>query len=201
MTQSKHASYKAIIKEHRGILRVSTALRLGIPKHVLYEMVRAGDLVKEARGLYRLAETGPLGNPDLVQISLLMPKSVVFLISALYIHGLTTQIPHQVHIALPQGIKQRKIDYPPLKVFHLSKKPFEAGVEEHLLDRVPVKIYGREKTITDCFKYRNQIGNDIALEALKDYMRGASPNINLLMRYARINRVEKLIQPYIETLL
>jgi predicted transcriptional regulator of viral defense system len=102
---------------------------------------------------------------------------------------------------LPQGIKERKIDYPPLKVFHLSKKPFSAGIEEHVIDGITVRIYDKEKTITDCYKYRKQLGKDIALEALKDYMRQSTPNVHRLMEYAKINRVENVIRPYIETLL
>ncbi|HSL44807.1 MAG TPA: type IV toxin-antitoxin system AbiEi family antitoxin domain-containing protein [Anaerolineales bacterium] len=198
--KKKYNFYKDIFRKNQGILRSSSAIKLGIPKHVIYEMLNNGDLVRETRGLYRLSDFEPLGNPDLVQVSLLMPKSVIFLISALYIHRLTTQIPHQVYIALPQGVKERKIDYPPLRVFHLSKKVYLAGIEEHSLDGIKVKIYSREKTITDCFKYREKIGKEIAIEALKDYMRQPSPNIRHIMEYARINRVQELIRPYIETL-
>lgn len=85
--------------------------------------------------------------------------------------------------------------------FHLSRQQYLAGLEEHSMDGIAVKIYSQEKTITDCFKHRNQIGQEIALEALKDYMRGPAPNVQLLMEYARVNRVEKLIRPYVETLL
>jgi predicted transcriptional regulator of viral defense system len=201
MKNREYGLYKAIFRQNNGILRESVAIHLGIPKHIIYEMLRVGELVKEARGLYRLADIEPLGNPDLVQISLLMPKSIVFLTSALYFHDLTTQIPHQVYIALPQGVKERKIDYPPLKVFHLSLKIFLAGIEEHIIDGIKIRIYSKEKTISDCFKYREVIGKDIALEALKDYMSQASPNVHQLMEYARINRVEKIIKPYIESLL
>jgi predicted transcriptional regulator of viral defense system len=201
MTENKYAVYQEIFRKNKGIMRVSTAIKLGIPKHIIYEMLRNRDLVQEGRGLYRLSETGPLGNPDLVQVSLLIPRSVIFLISSLYFHGLTTQIPRQVYIALPQGVKERKLDYPPLRVFHLSSRPFLAGMEKHVLDGITVQVYDKEKTITDCFKYRNQIGMEVALEALKDYMRQPSPDVPRLMNYARINRVEKLIRPYVETLL
>jgi predicted transcriptional regulator of viral defense system len=201
MTENKYEAYKEIFRKNKGILRVSTAIKYGIPKHIIYEMIRNQDLVPEARGLYRLAESEPLGNPDLVQVSLLIPRSVICLISALYIHGLTTQIPKQVYIALPQGVKERKIDYPPLRVFHLSKRPFLAGIEKHIMDGITVQVYDKEKTITDCFKYRKQIGMEVTLEALKDYMRQPSPNVHRLMNYAGINRVEKLIRPYVETLL
>jgi predicted transcriptional regulator of viral defense system len=201
MYNDRSAKYKEIFRANNGILRMSAAIKFGIPRHVIYEMARSGELIKESRGLYRLAETEPLGNPDIVQVSLLIPKGVLFLISALYFHELTTQIPHQVYVALPQSVKKSRINYPPIKYFYLSDKQYLAGITEYTVDGVVVRIYDKEKTITDCFKYRKQIGSDVALEALKDYMRQPSPNIQLLMKYARINRVEKLIRPYVETLL
>lgn len=201
MAFDRFEAYKKIFRANNEILRASKAIKLGIPEHIIYDMIRNGELIRESRGLYRLAETEPLGNPDLVQVSLLLPKGVLFLISALYFHKLTTQIPHQVYVALPREIKKSRIDYPPIKYYYLSTKQYLAGIEEHTVDGVTVKIYGIEKTITDCFKYREQIGGEVALEALKDYMRQPTPNINLLMKYAKINRVEKLIRPYVETLL
>lgn len=201
MRKDKFEKYIKIFQENHGVLRAVTAIALGVPEYILYEMQRNGELIQESRGLYRLAQSQPLGNPDLVQVGLQIPKGVVFLISALFFHNLTTQIPDKVYVALPQHIKKPRIDYPPLKFFYLSEKTFEAGIEEHIIDGVAVKIYSKEKTVTDCFKYRQQIGKDIALEALKDYMHQSSPDINLLIEYAKINRVEKILRPYIETLL
>lgn len=195
------ANYKKIFKDHHGILRASKAIRLGVPKHVLYEMVKTGELVREAQGIYRLSETESLGYPDLVQISLRVPKAVFCLISALYFHELTTQIPHQIYFALPRDVKTPKIQYPPIRVFHFSQKPYKEGIEEHELDGVKVKIYNREKTIADCFKFREKIGMDVALEAVKDYLKQPRPNISLLLKYAKINRVEKVIRPYLEALI
>jgi predicted transcriptional regulator of viral defense system len=193
--------YQKIFTDHHGILRASTAIELGIPKHALYRMVKDGELVREAAGIYRLTESEPLGNPDLVQISLRVPRAVICLISALYFHELTTQIPHQVHFALPRDVKTPKIEYPPIRVFHLSAKSYQAGIEEQVLDGVNVKIYDREKTIADCFKFRERVGTDVTLEALRDYLRQPRPNVSLLMRYARINHVEKIMRPYLEALL
>lgn len=193
--------YREIFQKNNNILRRFEAIKLGVPEYIIYDMTKNGDLVKEARGLYRLAESEPIGNPDFVQVSLLVPKGVVSLISALYFYKLTTQIPHQIYITLPRGTDQPKIEYPPLKVFFRSAKQYRAGIEEHTLDGVAVKIYSKEKTVTDCFKYRRQIGKDVAIEALKDYMHHSSPDINLLIEYAKINRVEKILRPYIETLL
>ena len=192
--------YQKIFADHQGILRASTAIALGIPQHILYRMVKDGKLVREAPGIYRLKESAPLGNSDLVQISLRVPRSVICLISALYFHDLTTQIPHQVHFALPRDVKTPKIEYPPIKVFHFSPKPYQAGIQEHIMDGVRVKIYDREKTIADCFKFRERIGTDVALEALRDYLRQPRSDVSLLMKYARIDRVEKIIRPYLEAL-
>lgn len=200
MTANSFAKYKKVFDRHNGILRAATAIELGIPQHILYKMAEMGELVREAQGIYRLKESGPLGNPDLVQISLRVPRAVFCLISALYFHELTTQIPHQVHIALPRDVKTPKIEYPPLRAFHFSEASYQAGLEKHALDGVPVKIYSREKTIADCFKFREKIGADIALEALKDYLQGPRSDVQLVLKYAKVNRVEKVMRPYLESL-
>ena len=196
-----HTRYKKIFAENKGILRASTAIELGVPKHVLYEMVETGELIREAPGIYRLNETRMPGNPGLVNLSLRVPWAVFCLISALYFHELTTQIPHSVYFALPRDVKKPKIHHPPIRVFHFSEKAYQAGIVEHELDGVKVRIYDREKTIADCFKFREKIGMDVALEALKDYLRQPRVNAPLLMKYARINRVEKIMRPYLEALL
>lgn len=193
--------YKKIFSNHKGILRASTAIELGVPKHVLYEMVKTGELVREAQGIYRLSETDMPGNPDLVNLSLRVPRAVFCLISALYFHELTTQIPHQIYFALPRDVKTPKIQYPPISVFHFSEESYQAGIVEHELDGVKVKIYDREKTVADCFKFRQKVGMDVALEALKDYISQPNLNVSLLMKYARVNRVEKIMRPYLEALL
>jgi predicted transcriptional regulator of viral defense system len=201
MKTAKFQPYVEIFQKHNGILRRVEAIKLGVPEYAIYEMVKRGDLVQEARGLYQLAESEPLSDPDLVQTSLLIPKGVVFLISALYFHRLTTQIPQHVYIALPRGTSYPKVKYPPIKAFIRSAKQYVAGVEEHIIDSVKVRIYSREKTVTDCFRYQREVGKDVALEALKDYMASASRDVSGLMAYAGINRVEKAILPYVEALL
>jgi predicted transcriptional regulator of viral defense system len=198
---TKYDGYEKQFREHQGILRMSSAIRLGIPGHVIYEMAREGRLLQETRGVYRLADMEPPGNPDLVQIGLRVPKCVICLISALYHFGLTSQVPHRVYIALPSNIPRPRIDYPPIDVTWVSPDPFSAGIVEDTIDSVKIRFYDPEKTITDCFKFRKKVGEDVALEALKDYMRRPNPNVTLLMEYARINRVSKLIRPYIEALL
>jgi predicted transcriptional regulator of viral defense system len=134
----------------------------------------------------------------LVRVATRVPESVICLLSALNFHNLTTQIPYRVYIALPQNTKAPISEFPPLDIVYMSANPYLAGIEEHSIDGVVVKIYNREKTIADCFKFRNKIGKDIALEALKDYLRLPDRQISLLLDYARINRVENIMRPYLE---
>jgi predicted transcriptional regulator of viral defense system len=195
------ANYRKVFTDHSGILRASKAIELGVPKHILYKMAETGDLVREAQGIYRLRETPMPGNPDLVNISLRVPKAVFCLISALYFHELTTQIPHSIYFALPRDVKTPKIQYPPIRAFHYSKESYRAGIVEHDLDGVKVKIYDREKTIADCFKFRQKVGMDVAIEAVKDYLRQPKVDVNKLLGYAKVNRVERIMRPYLEALL
>ncbi|MBV6397204.1 MAG: hypothetical protein HFACDABA_02812 [Anaerolineales bacterium] len=197
----KYTPYKTIFKKNNNMLRAAEAIRLGVPEHVVYEMVKQGELVREARGIYRLAESEMPSDPDLVQVSLLVSKAVVCLISALYFYELTTQIPHSVYVALPQNTPRPRLKYPPLEVFWVKNSLHSVGVDVHALDGVKVKIYNREKTVADCFKFRNRVGEDVALEALKDYVRQPKMDVHKLLEYAKVNRVEKLMMPYLKSLL
>jgi len=190
-----------IFNTNNGILKMAQADKLGVDSKTLLEMTDAGLLVKESRGVYRLANMPPLSNPDLVQVAMRVPAGVVCLISALAFHNLTTQIPHKVYIALPTDVKKPRIDYPPIEVIWLSEKTYSSGMEEHTIDGVKVRIYNREKTVADCFRFRNKIGQDIALEALKDYLRRPDRNIEHLLNYARINRVHNVMMPYLKAAL
>jgi len=198
MTRKTIEFAENIFRENNGILQTGKAKKLGIHEPILVQMCKEGILVKVSRGLFRLADLPPLSNPDFVQIAARVPNSVICLISALSYHQLTTQIPYKVYIALPRETKAPRIEYPPLEIVYLSKKPYYAGIEDHNLDGVPVKIYSREKTVADCFKFRNKIGLDIALEALKDYVRQPNRSIDEILNYARIDRVEKTIRPYLQ---
>jgi predicted transcriptional regulator of viral defense system len=160
-----------------------------------------GKLERVGRGLYRLADLPPMGNPDLTAVSLMAPKGVLCLISALAWHGLTTQIPHDVYLALPRGATPPRVDYPPVRVFWFKDRAFSEGIETHQVDGVSLRIYGVEKTLADCFKYRNKLGLDMAVEALKRYVRGGRVQIDELLMFARICRVENVMRPYLEALL
>lgn len=201
MTRESFQKAQELFTQNNGLLRTSQAKKLGVNEATLSEMTDAGLLVKEARGIYRLSSLPPLSNPDLVQVALRIPAGVVCLISALNFHNLTTQIPHKVYLALPRGKKRPQIDYPPLEFIWPVERVYSAGVEEHLIDGIQIKIYNREKTVADCFKYRNKIGLPIAIEALKDYLHQRDRNLEGLLHYARLNRVEKIITPYVEAMI
>src|SRR5438876_8292541 len=141
-------------REHGGMLRTSNALRLGIHPRSLYALRDSGEVLPVGRGLYRLAKAPALTNPDGIKVALRIPRAVVCLISALAHHGLTTQIPHVIDIALPSHAKVPKVDGVPLRVFWFPEPSFRAGVEGVAIDDIPVRIYSVEKTIADCFKYR-----------------------------------------------
>jgi predicted transcriptional regulator of viral defense system len=163
-------------------------------------MVDAGILKKEGRGFYRLANLPPLTNPDLVQTVVRVPNCVICLISALAFHTLTTQTPYKIYIAIPKNSKKPRIDYPPIDVVKISEQAYRSGIDKHNIDGVVIKIYNKEKTVADCFKFRNKIGQDIAIEALKDYLRESGRDIDKLLHYARIDHVENLIRSYIEAI-
>lgn len=191
----------AVFRKHGGILRTAKALRAGIHPSTLYEMRDVGSLEVVSRGVYRLADAEPLGNPDLVTIATRVPNGVICLISALAFYEITTQIPHEIHMALQRGSEEPRLNHPPFKIYRFSGQAFTAGVEIHELDGVSVRIYSLEKTLADCFKFRNKIGLDTAIEAVRYYRERRSVNVDALMRYAKICRVEKVMRPYLEAFL
>lgn len=188
-----------IFRERNDILRTSQAIELGIAPRTLYAMHDAGLLVKITRGVFRLAEATPLSDADLIQVALRIQKGVICLISALAYHNLTTQIPHQIYVALPLHAEKPRLKYPPVRLFWFSRSVYSAGIDEHLIDGISVSMYNREKTIADCFKYRNKIGLDIAIKALKEGL-DQGCNVVSIIEYARIDRVEKVMRPYMEAL-
>ena len=148
-----------------------------------------------------MIEVQPPGNPDLVQVALLVPKTVICLISALSFYGLTTQIPHRVYISLPRRSQRPRLAYPVVDVIWLPDQAYQAGIEAHALDGVTGHIYGREKTIADCFRYSERVGKDVLLEMLHEYKRQGNVNISSILHYARIDRVVEKLQPYLEAIL
>ena len=180
---------------------MADAVRAGIHRNTLQRMVDSEILIRESRGLYRLADGPDLENPDLVTVTAKVPKGVICLISALSIHELTTQIPHEVYLAISRSATPPQIDYPPVRSFRFSGKAFTEGVERINFDGFEVPVYCREKTIADCFKYRNQMGLDTVIEAIKFYSAQPNRDVGKLMEYASVCRVATKIRPYLESIL
>jgi predicted transcriptional regulator of viral defense system len=190
-----------IFKKHGGILRTSQALEAGIHPATLYAMRDSGVIEVISRGVFRLSDIPPLGNPDLVTVATRVPQGVICLISALSFHELTTQIPHEVHIALQRGGEEPRLDYPPIRTYRFTGEAFTAGVDTHELDGVGVRIYSLEKTLADCFKFRNKVGLDTVIEAIRFYRERRNIKVDDLMLYATICRVNKIMRPYLEAIL
>ena len=173
----------------------------GITSAELYALRDEGFLERLERGLYRLAELPEISQPDLVTIALKVPSGVICLISALAFHELTTQIPHEVSIALRRGSETPRLKFPPIRTHWFSADAVAAGIETHEIDGVAVRIYSAEKTLADCFKFRNKIGLDTAVEALRLYRERRKLNTHALMEYAAIDRVQNVMRPYLEAVL
>lgn len=184
-------------REHGGTLRTSEILRLGVHPRTLYQLRDSAQIIELSRGIYRLAELPPLENSDLTIVAKRVPTGVICLISALSFHNITNEIPHEVYLAVPTGKEKPKLDFPPTRVFHFSPETFSSGVEEHILDENRIKIYSREKTVADCFKFRNRIGMDVTLEALRMCI-GKGGSRKKILEFADICRVGKVIRPYLE---
>lgn len=192
---------KLQFREHGGIMRMAVAIENGIHRDTLRKMVQDGVAEKVSRGLYQLVDIEPAPNPDLAIIAAKVPEGVLCLISALSFHEMTTQIPHEIHLAIERNSKPPKIEYPPLQTYQFSGEAFHAGVESHNIGPRDMKIYSREKTIADCFKYRNQIGLDTCLESLRLYKQQRRVDPESILRFAKICRVASVIQPYAESIL
>ena len=182
-----------LFRQHGGGLRMAEALRLGLNRKKLYAMRDAGVVVPVSRGVYRLASLDPLAHPDLVTVAKRVPQGVLCLISALSFHELTTQVPHTIDVALERGKTKPRLDYPPTRFVWFSGPAFHEGIETHELDGVSVRIY-------DCFRYRNQIGMDVALEALRLWRERRKKKLDVLLKYARMRHVEQAMRPYLEAM-
>jgi predicted transcriptional regulator of viral defense system len=172
----------------------------GMSRVHLAAALRAGEVERVGRGLYRLPES-PVGEKhSLVLAAKRVPRGVVCLLSALRFHELTTQNPHEVWLALPRHSWRPAEDGQPLRLVWLSAMSFASGVETHEIEGLPVKVYSVAKTVADCFKYRHKIGMDVALEALREARREKRCTMDELMSAARVCRVAKVMHPYLESL-
>lgn len=189
------------IREMGGTIRTRDAIQAGIHPRTLYQLRDTGELETLSRGVYRLTDQEQISDPDLVIVAKRVPQAIICLVSALSYHEITTQIPHVVSIALPKGSETPRVDYPPIRVHRFSEAALLEGVETHQIDGVSVSVYCPEKTLADCFKFRNKLGMDVVLEALKLYKARKKFNLEKLIMYAKICRVEKIMHPYLEATL
>jgi len=187
-----------IFRKCGGQLRMSEAIKQGITRYMLYSLRDKGIIEQISRGVYRLLDLPPVGNPDLVTIGTRFPNAVICLISALAFHEITTQIPHEISLAVPRNSRPPSLEYPPILVHRFTNQAYQAGIKEHQIDGVTVKVYSPEKTLVDCFKFRNKIGMDVVLEALKFYKNRMTFDHKMLLEYAKICRVDKIMFPYLE---
>lgn len=188
-----------LFREHTAGLRASEALRLGISRKTLYTLRDEGLIEPITRGFYRLSSLEALTYPDLVTVATRVPRGVLCLISALSFHELTTQVPHAIEVALERGARKPRLDYPPTRYYWFSGPAFHEGIETHVLDGVPVRVYDPEKTLVDCFRYRNQIGIDVFVEALRLWRELGRRKLDVLMGYIRMRHVERAMRPYLES--
>jgi predicted transcriptional regulator of viral defense system len=191
-----------IIEKQGGIIRTYEALRLGIHRRTLYGLRDDGELLCTSRGLYQLARMESFPTEiDLVNVAKLVPHGVICLISALSFHELTTQIPHEIWLAVERKARRPKVSYPPIRPIFFTGPCFHEGIEVHRIMEQDVRIYNAPKTVIDCFRWRNHVGLDVALEAARSYLKKRGAGSSLLMEYARICKVDKVVTPYLEAMM
>lgn len=184
----------------QGLIRPCDLAPLGIARVSLTRAVRQGQLEHIGRGLYGLPGREVSAHGSLAEVARRVPKGVVCLLTALRFHGLTTQAPFEVWLAIKNKAIAPKLDYPPLRIVRFSGEAFTEGVEEHTVDAVTVRVTSVAKTVADCFKYRNKIGLDVALEALREAWFGKRMTSDDIWRYAKVCRVANVMRPYLESL-
>jgi predicted transcriptional regulator of viral defense system len=201
MTQTRDLhSVLETFRQHGGVLRTGQALIRGIHPAALYSLVESGQLTRLARGLYRLADAQEFSNPDLAVVAAKAPDAVVCLISALSFHGITTQVPRAVYLAVSRGrYAGLRLRTPPVKIYRFDAATFDQGIETHRIDGVTVRIYGTARTLVDCFKYRNKLGLDIAIEALRFARERKRISNREILHFARLLRQVQVISPYLES--
>lgn len=194
---SRQQQILELVRE-KGIIRAEDVEAVGISRNYLYRMHKEGLLEKIAVGLYTLPEVPVTENSSLAEVAKRLPHSVVCLLSALSYHEITTQIPHETWLTIPRGSWRPNVEYPPLNLTYVSGPAYSFGIQEHVLNGVAVKIYSPAKTVADCFKFRNKVGLDVAIEALREAWRSRKVTMDELVEAAEIDRVSKIMRPYLE---
>ncbi len=188
------------LAHRQHLLRAADVCELGCSPQLLIRMHQSGRLKRVARGLYSLPDTDMTEHQTLLEVCQRVPKAVICLLSALQFHELGTQLPHEVWIALPEGTQKPAVDYPPLRIARMRGAAYSEGIEISTAHGTPIRVYSVAKTVADCFKFRNKIGLDVALEALKDAWGTRKLNMTDLAHFAKVNRVEQVMRPYLESI-
>ncbi len=173
----------------------------GFQTRDIRKLLKAGRIVKVKPGVYRLADTQPGETSGLVEVCLAMPKAVICLSSALAFHELTTFVPTVITYAIPRSDKPVKLSHPPTEPYFFSEAQYKAGVEYRETNSGDIRLYGMEKTICDCFRFRNKLGEDIALEGLKEYLRRRDRDLNKLIKLAEVCRVGRIVSRYVKAII
>ncbi len=196
------SSHRSILDlaAQRGLIRPCDLDERGLPTVALTRLVRQGLLHRVGRGLYALPDRPVSEHGALAEVARRHPQAIVCLLSALRLHELTTQAPFEVWLAIPNKARAPRMDYPPLRIVRFSGAALTDGVEEHILDGVPVRVTSVARTVADCFKFRTKIGIDVALEALQEAWRAKRVSMDELWRYATLCRVANVMRPYMEGL-
>lgn len=183
-----------------GIFTAQEAARRGIHSQTLTRLFREGALERISRGQYRLPDRPLTEHHTLAMVAHAVPEGVVCLLSALSFHGVGTQLPHEVWLAIPRRARPPGLRYPPLRVMKFSGSAFTQGIERHTAEGQEVRVYSVAKTLADLFKYRNKVGLDVAMEALREAWRERRFTMDEIDRFARVCRVERVMKPYLESL-
>ena len=186
--------------EKMGLARPRELEAHGVSRVQLARLVKEGLVIRQARGIYVVPGHTPTETHALAQVAKRVPDAVFCLFTALRFHDLTTQLPSEVWIALPEKARRPRLDYPRLRVARFSGAALTDGIEEHRAEGVVIRVYSAAKTVADCFKYRNKVGIDVAVEALRDFTRKYRGGANDLARFARICRVSRVMQPYLDAI-
>ncbi len=184
----------------RGPIRARDLAKAGIPRTYLRRLSDRGVLEQVDRGLYRLADAPVTEHHSLAEVAKRVPKGVICLLSALQVHALTTEAPHAVWVMIDRHARTPKLLYPKLEIVRASGPARTRGVEGRIIEGVPVRLTTPAKTVVDCFRYRNRVGLDVALAALRDYLRKHRGGIDVLVQAARADRVQAVLRPYLEAL-
>lgn len=197
---SGKSNIEAVIElaRRRSLLRARDLVAAGLPTIVLTRLVSAGKLERVGRGVYCLPDQDVTEHRSLAEVAVRVPRGVICLLSALRVHDIGTQAPHEVWLAIPHRMMPPRLDSPSLRVIRMSGAALAEGIERVDVDGVEVPIFNAAKTVADCFKFRNKIGLDVALEALRDGWLKRKFTVDTLWHYATIDRVANVMRPYLE---